>query len=282
MKLTEQQIAYFDTFGFLSFPGLFADEADTIIDEFEELWAQHGGGHGGNPHDHQKRSALVPFIDQSEYLSSLIDDPRLDGISMSLLGDDYNYTGSDGNYYVGDTHWHSDRYTRSKYMYLKMAFYLDPVTRDTGCLRVIPGSHKVGDKFADAIQPVVQQPRPEQAPELWGVHGSEIPAMPLETVPGDLIMFNQRTKHGSFGGGTKRRMFTINMQQRFAQEDIQELRDDIAGAARFWRDIAYGEVMIRTASPARMRHLEQRLANDDHLPELVRKAREEMDEPSRS
>ncbi|MCX8214072.1 MAG: hypothetical protein OTJ97_06140 [SAR202 cluster bacterium] len=39
--------------------------------------------------------------------------------------------------------------------------------------------------------------------------------------------------------------------------------------------------MVETANPARMVHLEQRLANDDHLPELVRKAREEMDEPSR-
>ena len=39
--------------------------------------------------------------------------------------------------------------------------------------------------------------------------------------------------------------------------------------------------MVRTATPARMVHLEQRLANDDHLPEVVRKLREEMAEPSR-
>ena len=39
--------------------------------------------------------------------------------------------------------------------------------------------------------------------------------------------------------------------------------------------------MIRTAGPRRMRHLEQRLANDDHLPELVRQARQAMSEPSR-
>jgi len=45
----------------------------------------------------------VPFINQSKYLSSLIDD-----IFASLLGDDYNYLGSDGTYYVGDTGWHSN------------------------------------------------------------------------------------------------------------------------------------------------------------------------------
>ena len=49
MGLTEQQITFFDTFGYLAFPGLFADEADTIIDRFEAVWRAHGGGHDGTP-----------------------------------------------------------------------------------------------------------------------------------------------------------------------------------------------------------------------------------------
>lgn len=44
---------------------------------------------------------------------------------------------------------------------------------------------------------------------------------------------------------------------------------------------AYGEKMVRTADSARIRHLEQIMANDDHLPELSRKARAEIAEPSR-
>ena len=48
------------------------------------------------------------------------------------------------------------------------------------------------------------------------------------------------------------------------------LRDDISSMARFWTKRAYGDAMIRTANARRMRHLEQRLANDGHLPELVR------------
>jgi hypothetical protein len=39
--------------------------------------------------------------------------------------------------------------------------------------------------------------------------------------------------------------------------------------------------MLRTAHPSRLRHMEQVMANDDELPELVRKARETMTEPSR-
>ena len=281
MRLTEQDTRYFDTFGFLNFPGLFADEAEQIINSFEQIWATQGGGHHGRVHDRQRRSALSAFIDQNEFLSSLIDDPRIDDVAASLLGDDYNYTGSDGNYYVGDTQWHSDRYTPRKYMSFKMAFYLDPVTRDSGCLRVIPGSHKLGDLYADSLQPVAQHPRPEQAPALWGIQSNEIPAIALETQPGDLIMFNHRTKHASFGGGTQRRMFTINMQERFSTEDLPMLRDEIGEGARFWRERAYGDVMIKTAGPKRMCHLEQRLANDSHLPELARRAREDMEEPAR-
>ena len=94
-------------------------------------------------------------------------------------------------------------------------------------------------------------------------------------------MVTPSTKHASFGGGKGRRMFTSTLQMRHRDEDLQLLRDDLAGNARFWHERAYGDVMIETASPPRMVHLEQRLANDDHLPELVRKAREEMDEPSR-
>ena len=152
MNLTAPQLQFFDTFGFLEFPGLLAKEADAITEAFEAVWAAHGGGHDGQPHDHKQRSALVPFIDQHEYLCGLLDDPRIEGIGSALLGDDFNYTGSDGNYYVGDTRWHSDGYRDKKYVSLKMAFYLDPVTRDTGCLRVVPGSHRFGDAFAEALE----------------------------------------------------------------------------------------------------------------------------------
>ena len=117
MQLSEQQVRFFETFGYLSFPGAFADEAETISEEFERVWAEHGGGHQGREHDHKQRSAFVPFIDQSEYLSALIDDPRIDGVASALLGDDYNYETSDGNFYVGNTRWHSDGFARTKYRF---------------------------------------------------------------------------------------------------------------------------------------------------------------------
>jgi hypothetical protein len=275
LRLSDQQIAYFQTFGFLKFPGLLADQIGSITDAFEGIWAERGGGHNGRPHDGKARSTIVPFIDQHERLCALLDDERIVGIASSLLGEDFNYTGSDGNYYVGDTNWHSDGW-HTKYVYVKIALYLDPLTRDTGCLRVIPGSHRNGDWFAESLHAKVRK-----SEENLGIPGRDVPAVALETVPGDLLLFNHNTKHAAFGGGSARRMFTINLSQRYREEDLADLRAYVGHLARFWVDRAYGEKMVRTADSARLRHLEQIMANDDHLAELSRKARAEMAEPSR-
>ena len=194
LKLTDQQVTFFQTFGFLRFPGLLKDRIDEIIREFEAVFAKNGGGHFGKPHEGKQRSCIVPFIDKNAVLSSLLDDPRIHGLACGLLGDDFNFMPSDGNYYAGDTGWHSDGW-HPETMHIKIAFYLDPLTRDTGCLRVIPGSHKVGDDFAESVHREISK-----CEEKWGLHGRDVPAVALETVPGDILVFNHNTKHAAFGG----------------------------------------------------------------------------------
>ena len=63
MSPTEQQVRFFGTFGFICFPGLFADDIGRITDAFEQVWTDHGGGHHGRAHDHRRRSALLQFIE---------------------------------------------------------------------------------------------------------------------------------------------------------------------------------------------------------------------------
>jgi hypothetical protein len=275
LKLTDQQLAYFKTFGFLAFPGLLQDRIDEIIREFEAIFAARGGGHAGKPHEGKQRSCIVPFPDQSVVLSSLLDDPRIHGIATSLLGDDFNFMPSDGNYYSGDTGWHSDGWHKET-LHIKIAFYLDPLTRDTGCLRVIPGSHKIGDAYAEAVNKEVYE-----CQDKWHLHGRDVPALALETKPGDILVFNHNTKHAAFGGNGWRRMFTMNLCQRYPDARIQELRDYLNGVSRFWVPRAYGEIMMNTAGPQRQRHLEQVMANDGHIAELSRQAKAKMAEPSR-
>jgi ectoine hydroxylase-related dioxygenase (phytanoyl-CoA dioxygenase family) len=282
LVLTPQQLAYMDAFGYLVFPGLLADRIERITDEFERVFADRGGGHNGRQHDGTARSCILPFIDQSEYLSSLIDDPRIDGIFESLLGSDYVYLGSDGNFYVGDTGWHSDTDWTGKMrgspprVFYKMALYLDPVGATSGALRVVPGSHRYGDRFAEDMQRLLRRSETD-----LGMKGDAVPAISLDSRPGDVVVFNQNTKHSAWGGSNRRRMFTINCTRRYEDADIPLLQNEVAAFARFWVDNVYGDAMLRTASEARMVHLRQPLTQLDHLVAAVRVAKETMDEPAR-
>ena len=44
-RLKEEQVNFFQTFGYLGFPGLMADRYEEIVREFEAVWAERGGGH---------------------------------------------------------------------------------------------------------------------------------------------------------------------------------------------------------------------------------------------
>lgn len=281
MELTTAQIRFFKTFGFLQFRGLFADDIGEITDTFEAVFGGRGGGHHGRPHDYKQRSSIVPFIDRHPYLCALLDDARIEWLASSILGTDFNYSNSDGNFYVGDTAWHSDIGRASNYQTMKVAFYLDEVMRETGCLRVIPGSHAREDVFAQTLDEMMPSMKEFQTEEALGVHGRDVPSFALESNPGDLVVFDRRIKHASFGGGSRRRMFTMVLEQRYADEDLPELRRKIGTLSRWWMDRAYGDTMIETAGTGRMVHLEQRLENDGHLAALSRKARQEMSEPAR-
>ena len=115
----------------------------------------------------------------------------------------------------------------------------------------------------------------------WGLTGRDVPATALETVPGDIVAFNHNLKHAAFGGTARRRMFTMNFSRRYPEDRLQELRDGLAGEARFWIDRIHGEAMIRTAGRERMVHLEQVMANDTHLADVSRELKKTMDEPAR-
>ena len=176
----------------------------------------------------------------------------------SILGSDYNYATSSGNYYVGDSMWHSDQHLDTPFHSVKVAFYLDPVTRDSGCLRLIPGSFNHGDAFSDALHAVVPISAKNRSREVWGLHGSEVPAVAIESTPGDMVLFNHKTKHSAWGGGSKRRMFTYNFEERMTGTQVPYLARTVADACAR-NGAIYGEAMLRTAGPERRRHLEQRL-----------------------
>ena len=44
IRLNQQQLNFFDTFGYLALPGLMADCIDEITDAFEQVWAERVDG----------------------------------------------------------------------------------------------------------------------------------------------------------------------------------------------------------------------------------------------
>ncbi len=90
---------------------------------------------------------------------------------------------------------------------IKVIFYLDSVGKDTGRLRVIPGSHRP-PLHEDVSLLTRQQLDPSVVP--FAVSPRDVPCFPLESKPGDVVFLNQNLWHSSFGGRTGRRMFTLN------------------------------------------------------------------------
>ena len=86
-------------------------------------------------------SATYPdaFLNASPVLAQLIEHPLLSSISEELIGSGVTYYGGDGNYYSGDTSWHRDVFripdgeeAKTIVRHIKIAFYLDPLTAETG------------------------------------------------------------------------------------------------------------------------------------------------------
>jgi hypothetical protein len=265
MPLSPAQIAYFHRFGFLIVRKLFTQaEIAGITNAFERTMQQCGPARPSA----KMRSAVLGPIQHLPEMNTILDHPGILELAGGILGEDFNYACGDGNTYNGDTQWHPDG-SWGQLFACKIAIYLDPLTRTTGALRVIPGSH-------DPQHPIRRhQVNLANPQEEFGVGGADIPgAEALETMPGDVVIFNHDTYHASFGGGTRRRMFTMNLTKHCNDEaDLQRLRQYLSrhspGGYQLPIGGMYFNPIIESASPERMRHLEQcRKVHDEIFPQL--------------
>jgi ectoine hydroxylase-related dioxygenase (phytanoyl-CoA dioxygenase family) len=235
--LSEQQLAFFETFGFLRLPGLLADEIADIEAGFEEAFAAkeflewlartqgkpigRGGPTGDiekdppwfetnfDLHFHKRRVTIPAICDRSERLRDLPSDPRLLSIVTALMGPEFEIKASDGNLFYCDTSWHSDMYgAPMKQHHVKLSTYLDPLDAATGAIRLIPGTHFHASPFARKVRK--GSVRPEQVRKVFGVEPDELPAYVLESQPGDVVVWDYRTVHAAFNSGERRRLLSLN------------------------------------------------------------------------
>ena len=232
--LTKQQKAYFETFGFLVFKGLYTpDEVEIISSEADSVLDED---RGGKAFDGAARQAVYRFVERRPFLSTMPTDDRIFEPIEDLLGPGFYWIGGDGNLHVGNSQWHPDSSGQEdefSFDRIKIALYLDPVGKNTGCLRVIPGSHRI--HLHRQLEPLRHLRRAQRDvggktmskeeqraagvasafdDTPFGVASPELPGFALESEPGDVVFFNQRLWHSSFGGQTGRRMFTLQFAEK--------------------------------------------------------------------
>ena len=202
--LTRGQIAHFDTFGFLVLRQLFTPGEISIIKrEADEIFDEK---RGGSPYSGE-REAVQPFFERRPFMSTLVDDDRIYDIGVDLCGPDFMLEVTEGNLYVGDTPWHADTSDENPVKHPKTTFYPEPVTRETGCLRVVPGSHR---RRTHDLLALLRDGNTDPGFRPFGMHPSEIPSYSFESQPGDVIVFTEHLLHASFNGGDSRHQYAVS------------------------------------------------------------------------
>lgn len=256
-QLTQQQRNFFEVFGYLKLPKLYANEAQQLQTAFDEIYQKHQAlDWQHEAHYNKSRYIIFNFLEKHPALRTLITDQRLEALFGTFLGSDYCYTASEGNIFTGDTYWHSDIYgCHFKYRYVKALFYLDPLSANKGALCVIPGSHLFGDQYANKLQGRVWEHE-----KHFGISKDQVPHIAIATEPGDVILFDNRIKHATIDTtNARRRLFAVYGTQRFAEEDEDKLLSNFADAKKLG-GVVHTKEFLATLSDAERYRIEQTLA----------------------
>ena len=208
--LTDGQKAFFESFGYMFMRGLLSpDEMALIACEMEKEWTE---ARKATPE--KISGGLTAVVENRPVLSQLLEDDRIYGTISELLGSDFIWCGSEGNIKSNSFHgFHPDRTGPHDcdYLRIKLMIYLEPLDKDSGCLRVIPGSHRPPLHFE--IEPDERHQMSEIV-RPYDVRGDEMPCAALESKPGDVVFFNQCLWHGVFNATPGRRYMAMKFAQR--------------------------------------------------------------------
>jgi hypothetical protein len=201
-------------------------------------------------------------------MAALIEDPRFWGVAEQLLGEHAVGGRCDASRCSENTIWHPD-VADPRLGGVQFALYLQPVGADSGALRVVPGSHRSPlhgevDRYLRAVRPAID----------------EVPAVALDTSPGDAICYDIRLWHAVAGAFADRRFCNMTyyhlpptpesdtvaraqdlLNRRFVREMMRPEREAAAGAgvvpACRPHEALYDPEWVanRTGSPIRARWL---------------------------
>lgn len=143
---------------------------------------------------------LSPFVQADDAFGALIEHPGVMEAMRDIWGTECLYiAGSDMWANRDDTPWHTDGQPGRQAVTLKTAVYLDEQDRDLGSLNLIPGSHHPG--FSAALFRSCgrwDRGRPRLRLDPHSIPG----AVSLRTLPGDVVLWDNRLWHSAFSAGT--------------------------------------------------------------------------------
>ena len=249
--LTGEQKRFFKTFGFLILRQVFtAAEINQIRRESDRILREN---RLDKPFSGTRRQAMIPFFEHSPALLWVLEDDRIYHLGTDLLGPGFILNATEGNLHVGDTQWHGGAPEPEVVGHIKIAFYLEPTTKESGALRLIPGSNY--PEIRHHLQPLIaQQDDPHIQP--LGVAGTEIPAYVFESEPGDIGIFSEHTWHAAFGGAPGRSQHAINFMANPTTDE------QVAHICKLYKKMLYSlhppEVLVNSNRP-RLRGLVEKL-----------------------
>lgn len=217
---TWPDLAHYWRDGYAIVRGFFsADEIAEISDALDQLYAE-GIAHGrcfrhGNLFYNVARDSsgepLTRMVQWPSYHQPMLNHVRLDvrfaELLEPLIGNDLKQIINQVHWKapgsLGDFAWHQDsRFRRPATAYRNLArayvqtgLAIDPHTRQSGCMRIIPRSHMRGDLAMDSSKLVLGRAMTDAALREVGLSAGD--AVDLLLDPGDLALWSPYLVHGS-------------------------------------------------------------------------------------
>lgn len=214
MVLSEDDLRYFRTFGFIRLRGFFTnEEVATIEEEFGRGLAAASDLYppmaedGRDPHQGLVNwSGMRP---DTPFLAESLEHQKLLGAADDVLGRSIGIMNNGALYPAEFSVWHSDTDWEpdegmENFRGMKFFCYLEPLRGDNGALRVLPGSQLSSwhDIVKEYKRTATDDGESLNAVLAW-------PAVICESEPGDLIGIDLRIWHASANGFPGRRLCTF-------------------------------------------------------------------------
>jgi len=228
----DADLAHYWREGYAIVRGFFdPDEIDEIGAALDQLYSE-GVAHGrcfrhGNLFYNVAREGagepLVRMVQWPSYHQRILNavrlDPRFVDLLEPLIGRDLKQIINQVHWKppgsLGDFAWHQDsRFRRpaSAYRNLATAYVqtglaIDPHTRESGCMRLIPRSHLAGELAIDSSELVLGTAMKDEPLQAVGLSAGDAVELLLE--PGDLALWSPYLVHGSGTNSSdhKRRLY---------------------------------------------------------------------------